>query len=94
MILNYKLQHSLDIKKKFWLDFAYLKDLLEVLTAGREDNFVSLDTFLLADQGHVDKLRLILEFAHTVDNVGLVVGPLDTELSAGHFERGWFLKAI
>ena len=54
---------------------------------------MSLDTFLLADQGHVDKLRLILEFAHTVDNVGLVVGPLDTELRAGHLDQSEIVES-
>ena len=45
---------------------------------------MSSDTFLLTDQGDVHELGLILKFAHAVDNVGLVVGPLDAELRAGH----------
>ena len=61
--------------------------MLEVVTAGGEDDFVSLDALLLADQSHVHKLGLVLEFPHTIDNVGLVVGPLDAELGAGHLEE-------
>ena len=45
---------------------------------------MSPDTLVLTDQGHVNKLIFILQFAHTLDYVGLVVGPLDTELCAGH----------
>ena len=45
---------------------------------------MSPDTLVLTDQGHVNKLVFILQFADTLDDVGLIVGPLDTELCAGH----------
>ena len=65
---------------------SYLEYLFEVVTAGGEDDFVSSDTLLLTDQGYVHELGLILQFADAVDNVGLVVGPLDAEFRAGHLE--------
>lgn len=45
---------------------------------------MSPDTLLFTDQGHINKLIFILQFAHTVDDVRLVVSPLDTEFGAGH----------
>ena len=84
---------------KFWYDglaWSYLEDLFEIVTACWQDYFVSPDTLFFTDQGHVNKLVFILQFAHTVDDVGLVVGPLDTELGAGHDDedgRGLFLHA-
>ena len=45
---------------------------------------MSPDTLVLTDQGHVNKLIFILQFADTLDDVGLVVGPLDAELGARH----------
>ena len=75
---------------KFWYDglaWSYLEDLFEIVTAGWQDYFVSPDTLFLTDQGHVNKIILVLQFAHTADNVGLVVGPLDAELGARHDEE-------
>ena len=76
---------------KFWYDglaWSYLEDLFEIVTAGWQDYFVSPDTLFLTDQGHVYELIFVLQFADTVDDVGLVVGPLDTELGAGHGDVG------
>ena len=49
------------------------------------------DPLVLADQGHVHELVLVAELAHAVDDVGLVVGPLDAELRARHGLREEFL---
>ena len=72
---------------KFWYDglaWSYLEDLFEIVTAGWQDNFVSPDTLVFTDEAHVHKFIFILQFAHTLDDVGLVVGPLDAELGARH----------
>ena len=45
---------------------------------------MSHDVLILAHQGHVHELVLVPQLAHAVEDVGLVVGPLDAELSAGH----------
>ena len=55
---------------------------------------MSLDGLLLTDQAHVNKLGLVLQFADTIDNVGLVVGPLDAELRARHLLNCWCLVLV
>ena len=65
--------------------------MLEVVTACGEDDLVGGDPLVLADQGHVHELVLVAELAHAVDDVGLVVGPLDAELRARHGLREEFL---
>ena len=65
--------------------------MLEVVTARGEDDLVGGDPLVLADQGHVHELVLVAELAHAVDDVGLVVGPLDAELRARHGSRREFL---
>ena len=42
------------------------------------------DPLVVADQGHVHKLVVVAQLAHAVDDVGLVVCPLDAELCARH----------
>ena len=54
---------------------------------------MSLDGLLLTDQAYVNKLGLVLQFADTVDNVGLVVGPFDTELRAGHLDQSEIVES-
>ena len=49
-----------------------------------EDDLVSGDPLVVADKGHIHELVVIAQLAHAVDDVGLVVSPLDAELCARH----------
>lgn len=63
---------------------GYLEHLLEVVAACGEDDLVGGDPLIVADEGHIHELVIIAQLAHTVDDVGLVVGPLDAELRTRH----------
>ena len=63
---------------------GYLEHLLEVVAARGEDDLVGGDPLVVADEGHIHELVIIAQLAHTVDDVGLVVGPLDAELCTRH----------
>ena len=63
---------------------GYLEHLLKVVAARGEDDLVGGDPLVVADEGHIHELVIIAQLAHTVDDVGLVVGPLDAELRARH----------
>ena len=63
---------------------GYLEHLLEVVAARGEDDLVGGDPLVVADEGHIHELVIIAQLAHTVDDVGLVVGPLDAELRTRH----------
>ena len=63
---------------------VYLEHLLEVVAARGEDDFVGGDPLVVADEGHIHKLVVIAQLAHAVDDVCLVIGPLDAKLCARH----------
>ena len=62
----------------------YLENLFEVVAARRKDNFMCSYAFVVTNQGYIHKLIVLPQFSNAVDNICLVVGPLDAELSACH----------
>ena len=63
---------------------VYLEHLLEVVAARGEDDLVGGDPLVVADEGHIHELVVIAQLAHAVDDVCLVIGPLDAKLCARH----------
>ena len=66
------------------------ENVLEERTAGGEDDFVSVDLFIIAGQGHIKEIFVFSQLSERSADVRLKIIPFETKLVGAHLD--WLLS--